>query len=161
GVIVVNSGEVLLLSSDRGKTWTSAPSPAKSGEMYQLAIGANGILLAATSNGGFRSTDGGNTWQPVSEGVARGTVRAVIFDAAGTTAFAIQHGVVYRSQDAGIMWSALDMTGLEGATIVSLVVPEAEPGKIFAATQARGVFVSPISGANAGRLATSQPTAGA
>ena len=160
GLIVVDSGDNLMLSSDRGKTWTSAPSPAKAGEVYQLAVGASGILLAATSNGGFRSTDGGLTWQVVSEGVSHGTVRAVAFDVAGTTAFAIQHGVVYRSQDAGVTWSALDMTGLEGATIVSLVVSEAEPGKIFAATQARGVFVSSISGANVDHLAESQTTAG-
>jgi photosystem II stability/assembly factor-like uncharacterized protein len=158
GVIVVNSGEVLLVSSDLGKTWASVQSPAKTGEIYQLAIGANGILLAATSNGGFRSSDGGHTWQLASNGVTVGTVRAVAFDAAGATAFAIQHGVVYRSQDAGITWTAFDMTGIEGATIVSLVVPEAEPGKIFAATQARGVFVSPISGADAGRLVASQTT---
>lgn len=159
GLVVVDSGDVLLLSPDRGKTWSSASSPAKTGEMYQLAIGANGILLAATSNGGFRSIDGGLTWELVSKGVSRGTVRAVIFDTAGTTAFAIQHGVVYRSPDAGVTWSALDMTGLEGATIVSLVVPEAQPGKIFAATQARGVFVSSLSDANTSPLVASQ-TAG-
>jgi photosystem II stability/assembly factor-like uncharacterized protein len=158
GLIVVDSDEVLLLSSDKGKTWTTAQSPAKAGDIYELAIGADGVVLVATSIGGFRSTDGGQTWEPVAKGVERGTVREVKFDAAGTAAYAIQHGVVYRSSDAGVTWSALDMTGLEGATIVSLVVPEAEPGRIFAATQARGVFVSPLSGAIAGSLAASQPS---
>lgn len=160
GLIVANTGDALLLSSDRGKTWTEAPSPGKAGEIYQLAVGANGVLLAATSNGGFRSTDGGLTWKLASDGVAGGTVRAVAFDTSGTTAVAIQHGIVYCSRDAGATWSALDMTGLEGAAIVSLIIPEAEPSKVFAATQARGVFVSPIPDADASRLATNQNTAG-
>jgi hypothetical protein len=38
------------------------------------------------------------------------------------------------------------MTGLEGASITTLVIPETEPGKVFAATHARGVFVSSIPG---------------
>lgn len=160
GLIVVDSDDTLLVSSDQGKTWTAYPAPGKAGEIYQLAIGANGVMLAATSVGGFRSEDSGLTWKEVGQGVERGTVREVIFDSLGTTAYAIQHGVVYRSSDAGVAWSALDMTGLEGATIVSLLIPQADPDKIFAATQARGVFVAPIPGVTAGSLAPNQTIAG-
>jgi photosystem II stability/assembly factor-like uncharacterized protein len=144
GQIVADAGQLLLLSQDEGGTWTTAPSPTRAGELYDLAIGGKGVFLAATAQGALRSTNAGQTWKFSSGGLGRGTVRCVAFARSESTAVAIQHGVVYHSGDAGVTWAPLDMKGVEGAFIVELVIPDAAPDRIFAATRARGVFVAPL-----------------
>jgi len=142
--IVADAGDTLFISDDQGSTWAPAMSPVPAGEIYGIASGTDNVVLAATARGAFRSSDAGRSWERVPQ--LTNTVQAIAFDAQGTTAVAIQQDIVFLSADAGATWMPLDMTGMEGASIITLVIPETEPGKVFAATHARGVFVSSISG---------------
>jgi photosystem II stability/assembly factor-like uncharacterized protein len=133
-----------MASQDSGRQWNPISSPASNGDLYDVAIGAKGVLLAATAKGAFRSADYGLSWSQITGGLAAGTVRTVAFDSTRLRAVAAQHGIVYQSNDAGVTWTPVDMSGLEGASIRSLIVPEAAPDQLFALTRGRGVFVSPL-----------------
>jgi photosystem II stability/assembly factor-like uncharacterized protein len=140
--VVADAGKTLFLSEDGGLNWDPAISPVAPGELYGIARGMDRTILAATAHGAFRSTDGGHTWAPIPQ--LAGTVRAIVFDPSGKAAVAIRSDAVYRSSDGGETWSALDMRGIQGTTILALVIPDAQPDKVFAATLARGIFVSSL-----------------
>ena len=142
--IVADAGDTLFISEDQGNTWTAVASPVRAGELYETASGAEGVVLAATARGAFRSSNAGSSWQRIAD--LSDTVRAVAFDASGKNAVAIHQNSVYFSSDAGSTWAPFDMTGMEGVSITTLLIPEKEPGRVYAATHARGVFVSSIAG---------------
>lgn len=149
--IVADAGNTLFTSADAGQTWTPVSSPVNPGELYGIASGAQGVVLAATARGVFRSSDAGRSWLSIDQFPS--TVRAVAFDAQGVVSAAIHEGTVYLSNDAGENWTPMDMTGIESATITALIIPviqnsQSEPSRIFAATHARGVFVSSTSGSS-------------
>jgi len=149
-LVAVHTQEILWLSSDGGTTWNSIVWPSRPDELYDVAISASGVLLAGTARGAFRSVDRGSSWEPVLHGLANGTVPLVLFHPSQPSAFAVLQGVIYRSNDDGATWLALDMGGLEGASISSLAISPTEPERLFALARARGAFVSPVSGASAG-----------
>ncbi len=142
--IIADAGETLFISEDQANSWTPVASPVGAGELYGIASGANRVVLAATARGAFRSSDAGRSWQRIPD--LSDTVRAIAFDSEGTVAVALHDDSVYLSTDAGETWAPIDMSGMEGVSITTLLIPEKEPGKVFAATHARGVFVSSISG---------------
>ncbi len=113
------SGGVLLLSKDRGLRWQSSQTglPGVCGQTSALALSPayaqdQTILAAVKGNGVFRSTDGGEHWQPAGAGLPHMGVRDLAFSpgfAADRTAFAIvpENGL-QRSTDAGVSWRTLN-----------------------------------------------------
>ena len=70
-----------------------------------------GQVFAATSDGVFRSSNGGATWVPRSDGLT-GTVTRVFKDPARPTVlYAATSSGVFRSTTSGARWSAVDGTG--------------------------------------------------
>jgi photosystem II stability/assembly factor-like uncharacterized protein len=155
-LVVVHTRDGLWLSSDAGQTWNSIASPSRSDELYDVAISPSGVLLAGTARGAFRSFNRGDSWEPVMRGLSAGTIHLVLFHPSQRLAFAVLHGRVYQSNDDGTTWLALNMDGLENASISSLAISPAEPERLFVLARARGVFVSPVSSASesAGRQST-------
>ena len=149
-LVVVHSRDGLLLSSDAGQTWNSIASPSRSDELYDVAISPSGVLLAGTARGAFRSSNRGASWEPVMRGLSAGTIPLVLFHPSQRLAFAVLHGRIYQSNDDGATWLALNMDGLENASISSLAISPAEPERLFVLARARGAFVSPVSGVSAG-----------
>jgi photosystem II stability/assembly factor-like uncharacterized protein len=145
-VAVAASNHELALSRDRGERWSPISAPAQVAEIYDLDATPNGVLLAATSRGAYRSIDWGKSWRRIENGLTASTVQAISFDASCEYAVAAQNGIVYWSRDAGSTWTPLDATGLSGTSIRSLTLPESLPGKVFALTQFRGVLVSDLPG---------------
>src|SRR5262249_51805005 len=82
-------------------------------------------------------------WEHVANGA---TVRIVYFAPTGE-AFAVRSGVVVRSKDFGRTWTPLDMSGVDGREIRSLVVAASAPDRLFAQTRSEGGFVSALPGA--------------
>src|SRR5437762_5200038 len=72
------------------------------GEVHSLAFDGSALFAANTSNGIFRSVDGGENWSPIFN---RGIVRRVIADS-GSIYAATDHGL-FRSDDHGAMWRLL------------------------------------------------------
>jgi photosystem II stability/assembly factor-like uncharacterized protein len=148
------SGDRLLISQDGGRHWSPIASPTSPREIYDVAVGDKGILLAGTARGAFRSGDWGQTWAPIRE-LSEATVRAIAFEPSQMSAIAVRRGAAYWSQDRGATWAPMDSTGLEGVSVRAVTIPASFPGKAFVLTQFRGVFVSDLPGS--GRPAKREP----
>ncbi len=139
---VVEAGGKLLGSED-GVKWTEIPMPCPPEELYQVAAGPDHILLAGTAHGAYRR-EGDGAWERVANGA---TVRVVYFAPTTGEAFAVRSGMVLRSKDTGRTWTPLEMSGVDGKEIRSLIVAGSAPDRLFAQTRLEGVFVSALPGA--------------
>jgi len=97
------SGLGVLWSTDGGSTWKSRNSGMGTVTVGRLIIDPvnHNILIAATSNGIYRSTNYGNTW---SQRIG-GNFKEIIFAlGSSNVVFASMNGGFYRSGDNGINW---------------------------------------------------------
>lgn len=101
GIRVLAYG-VFLSSTDRGITWTSAPSSTNLGG--KLVVNNGGMIFLYGMDGVFRSVDNGVTWDQLNEGfpdiniTALSTADNGLMYAAGTQHF-------YRSTNYGFTWA--------------------------------------------------------
>lgn len=111
-------------------------------EVLDVAWGANGTALAATSlNGVFRSTDGGGSWSPASTGLPSTKLGSVaIAPNAPLVAYAGTDAGLARSSDGGLTWTPA--AGFDG-TAAQLVVRSASE---LYALGPFGLLFSPDSG---------------
>ena len=71
-------------------------------------IADDGVILAATAAGLYRSADGGRSWSLSMQGIDEPAIQLVRFVPASRTAFAAtEQGRLYRSPDAGVTWQEL------------------------------------------------------
>ena len=142
--VAVRTASGLFVSEDVGRTWRPAPLPSSGYYIYDLALPVerDAPLLAGTSHGLLRSTDGGATWNRVLDGIPAATVTSVRFDPRNSQeAFLIQYGNVFRSRDGGSSWHAFPSDGLEHSAVHTLWLSPDIPGRIFALSAARGALV--------------------
>jgi photosystem II stability/assembly factor-like uncharacterized protein len=137
----------LLKSTDGGTTWSNInlniPSntvvdavvldPANPSGIY---VGASGISLGppgfpagGTSGGVFKSTDGGETWNPASAGLGGFDVRGLAINSIDGTVYAGGFGGVAASFDGGVTWQS---TNLKAYT--STLVNSANSNVVYALT---------------------------
>lgn len=155
-------------TTDAGATWTAIGGTTFDGITVEriLPTGLGGALatqpvLAATSNGVYRSPDGGNTWARLSNALATGD--GVDNDADGTTDEAGERNLpngystdvvadpgnanrfyasingqgVARSDDGGVTWRMVNgtapnnITGIAGTSRIELSVSAAAPNPVY------------------------------
>ncbi|HXO26699.1 MAG TPA: hypothetical protein VOA80_05115 [Thermoanaerobaculia bacterium] len=121
-------GTGLLRSANGGTTWQEVPDPDRTFDgqgFYALLVVAPDTLVAATTAGLYRSTDGGKSWAQI--------FTAVTWDlslgsgsAAGELLAAGQDGL-RRSRDSGLSWEQLpvDLPGVAAADLLRLAVSHA------------------------------------
>ena len=99
--------------------------------VISLAANADGDIFAGTFEGGgvYRSTDDGENWTLVDNGLTNTYVTALAINGAGHIFAATFGGGVFRSTDNGDIWMELN-TGVPNATFLSLAVTAS--GYIFA-----------------------------
>ncbi|MBL7775588.1 MAG: T9SS type A sorting domain-containing protein, partial [Saprospiraceae bacterium] len=139
-------------SSDNGFSWDSLymnfdVNTFSMSQHYCLTMTEQGDIFAGISNWPdtikiIRSTDGGQTWAPASGGIPGNLpdlhVLCLATDTGGRLFAGLSNGLLFRSENAGASWAALDLnTG--GANLNDLAVDATD--RIFAAT-ANGVFYS-------------------
>ncbi len=127
-------------SADNGQTWT-APVAGLAG-----ASSVNGwakydtILFAAANGGVFKSLDNGANWSSSSTGVT-GAVKSIVVVGGtifvGTSSGFLTTNMVYRSDDTGKTWSAIDQGLLPQQTVNKLV---ADAQYLYAGTPGRSVW---------------------
>ncbi|MFN2633238.1 MAG: WD40/YVTN/BNR-like repeat-containing protein [Thermoanaerobaculia bacterium] len=106
-----------------------------------LLLAVSALLVSSISSAGF------NEWTSIGPYGAGGNVRALAIDPQTPgTLYAGSDGGVFKSQDGGISWSAVN-NGLTGFTVYALALDPTAPGTVYAGTNA-GVFRS-TNGANA------------
>ncbi len=94
------------LSHDGGKTWTAVALPAYVSGVYSLTEAPGPVLWLGTGQGAMRSTDDGQSWHYVLNGLPKSDVLAVHYDPSGQRLLATAlhtHGV-FESKDGGQTW---------------------------------------------------------
>jgi photosystem II stability/assembly factor-like uncharacterized protein len=162
--VVLDAGGVLFAgtetagvyrSSDDGATWSPVTSglPTRSGNVahglapvYVLAAdpATPSVVYAGTSQGLYKTTDGGTTWTQKRDSIGDRSIRAIVIDPTTPTMVwvAVNNGV-HRSLDGGDDFTRL-VTGLSDTDVEHLV--QASSTMLYAGTDS-GVFVSSDSGA--------------
>jgi photosystem II stability/assembly factor-like uncharacterized protein len=142
--LVALTASAALVSEDEGVSWSDCGTPAPGISWYGMALdtAANGVALAATSRGVFRSADGCRSWTAVASGLeTQATAEAVLFHPTRAgEAFVAQGGRVFTSMDGGQHWQALEDGGDEELWPSSLLILTSAPNRLFALVPGRGVF---------------------
>ena len=135
GGLVGIRGSGMFKSTDRGTTWNFLPATATFADINRMAvdpINAN-IVVAATSTGIYRTTDGGDTWV--------NTLSLNLIEDLKVTPgnfniqYASQNGVgVLKSVNGGVSWS-LSNTGMSPAGRVEVAVSPVNTNRIFASCE--------------------------
>jgi photosystem II stability/assembly factor-like uncharacterized protein len=142
GRLVARSQVGVYFSTDFGENWNSIPFPFSSSQLTDFAVpplGTSLPMLAATDHGLFTSRDLGRTWYPVTSGLPASTVKAVIYSARGTAAYAVLYGQLYQSTDGGNLWSAVP-SSFHSLSIRQLWQPAELPDRLFAVTNDIGIL---------------------
>jgi len=126
--------------------WAQTNGP-QGGDGIALASNSSGQLFVGTQGGGvFRSTDNGEAWTGVNNGLTATNVRALAINAATGHIFAGTFGGAFRSTDNGDTWVPVN-NGLEFPFVISLAINPS--GDIFAGTfEGGGVYRSTDNGEN-------------
>lgn len=144
----------ILTSEDGGRTWTQRKNTALDGltvtEIVVHPLNAD-IAWAATVGGGvFRTSDGGVTWAPASNGLLDKRVMDLAGDPknpdvlyAGTA----ERGV-FKSQDGGRSWRVSSVGMNPNEPIGSVIVNPVQPNVVYAGSWSSGLFLSADAGAS-------------
>ena len=150
--IYAGSSKGVYRSTDAGATWTktSTANLPESVPIIGLAVDPNNSsIVYAGSVGLFKTTDGGNSWNPVNlpppSNINLGIgVRTIVFDpSTPTTIYVGATTGVFRSTDNGSTWTGLNNFGIPGGgteEINSIAIDPAAPTTIYAGSTFDGIF---------------------
>lgn len=149
--------------SGNAPTWSAAGPSEIGGRITSLAVDPGNphtIFIGAASGGIFKTSDGGENWQPVFDQAASLAIgdlaiapsnSAILYVGtgeanAGGGSIAYDGAGVYRSTDSGQSWSSvgLEKTGSTGKVLIHPTDPElvyvATMGSLFANNPERGLY---------------------
>jgi len=162
-------------STDAGENWDNVfMGPDNDGFKYLYIdpVSNDQTVYAAykteSSGGGFiKSIDGGDNWLPINTGIPSATKwgGAIICDPdnadilyGGAGGYGGTAGMVYRSENGGSSWTAMNMSLSNFSKVTDLLLSPLNPGVIYASTTLNGVFMTEDgenwSAANEGLAAT-------
>jgi photosystem II stability/assembly factor-like uncharacterized protein len=95
------------LAHDSGRTWSELTIPSYVTGIYDFTMTPDSSLWLATREGAVRSTNGGEKWVHVMNGLPSSGVLAVMYDAhtQRLVATAMKSKGVYESADGGKTWT--------------------------------------------------------
>jgi photosystem II stability/assembly factor-like uncharacterized protein len=123
-------GYGLFHSSDAGKTWVAAGGQIP-GDVMTLASGGGSpetLYAGSMSSGTLQSSDGGQSWSPMT-GAAAGAMTVVADPTARQTLYAGASDGIYKSTDGGASWNHLPLTA---SNVMLLAVSPAKPQRLLA-----------------------------
>jgi len=144
-------------SIDATESWTKVnsglvPSDAK---MASMALGVNVVVVdpektervyAGTTNGLFRTQNGGELWEKIGHTLLTGYMSSLVFDPKDSTVLYVgtSHGV-YKSLDAGMTWQ-LRNKGMEDQSVRVVRVNPLDSHVLYCGTNGAGLFRSDNAG---------------
>ena len=146
-IVVTSTGTLFAAGTYTGHIFKSI----NNGESWEVVREGNGITFSlavndqdhiyATSRGGgvFCSTDNGDSWVEMNNGLNNLNAEQIVIDLIGHIFVGTRGGGIFRSIDNGANWVEVN-NGLEDLTITCLSVNTT--GHIFAGTRYAGVFRS-------------------
>ncbi|HTD24085.1 MAG TPA: YCF48-related protein [Terriglobales bacterium] len=125
----------VVVSVDGGAHWYAANVPYFITGIHDLAVDGENTLWIATHMGVFRSTDSGDNWEHVLNGLPSTNVDSVSYDEEGKRLLvsSTTTTTVYESKDGGRKWHSSGHLGWEVRSVT------AGRGKLFVTTAYDGV----------------------
>jgi photosystem II stability/assembly factor-like uncharacterized protein len=141
GRLFASTATAFYLSEDGGESWTNVMNvPA-----WAVSIDPNSpltVYATARTQGVFRSSDGGHSWQSINDGITNLSMARsapVIIDPSDRqTLYVGSNGGVFKSLDGGDHWVAVN-SGLVGLQISGLAMDPHNPAVLYACGP-NGVF---------------------
>jgi photosystem II stability/assembly factor-like uncharacterized protein len=168
GTVYAGFYNEIFSSSDSGATWTLAgylPSspycaalniavdPSRATTLY---VGGGSIYYGYTCSA--KSTDGGVTWDVLSGLPTNSMVSEFAIDPKSpNTVYAASYGGLYKSTDAGRVWSALNIAGLQSPYVFAVALNPRQPAVVYAV--ANGSVYKTTDNGNSWALASTGLTA--
>jgi photosystem II stability/assembly factor-like uncharacterized protein len=144
--LLSGDGGGVYLSSNNGDSWNFIG--LLNHDVFSLTINTSNHIYAAHSMGISKSTDGGNNWFYINNGLQQYDVINAIAVAPNGYLFAGSWewgGGIYRSTDSGQSWTQINL-GLPADNVTSLLIKA--NGYIFAAYENSGIFRSTTNGSS-------------
>ncbi|MBL7871421.1 MAG: T9SS type A sorting domain-containing protein [Cyclobacteriaceae bacterium] len=129
------AGNGMFKSTDRGESWSYLVTTNTFSDINRIVIDPDNenIVVAATSNGIFRTVTGGTTWSQVSGRTFIEDLRATPNDF--NIQYATQNGVgVIKSTNAGATWT-LSNEGMNPSGRIEIAISPVNTNRIFASAQ--------------------------
>jgi photosystem II stability/assembly factor-like uncharacterized protein len=127
-------GTGIFKSFDRGDSWNFLSNSIVMGSVNRLAVDPSNenVVLAASNNGIYRSTDGGTTWTLAFTGMVQ-DLRPTPGNF--STLYATQYGVgVLKSTDGGVTWK-ISNTGMSPTGRIEIAVSPVNTSRVVASSQ--------------------------
>lgn len=108
----------------------------------------NHIIIGANTGGVWRTTDGAQTWTPLSDYFSNLSVYSVAIDPANadTYYFGSTSGKIFKSTDAGATWN---LHGTIGSSVVNkILINPTDSNMMFATAENVGIYRSTDGGSN-------------
>ena len=139
-IIVAAASRKLLASVDQGQTWYEAKIPSYVTKLNSVTLdGKTSTIWIATREGALRSSDGGDTWEHVLDGLPHNHLLSIVYDAEGQRLLATAGGTfdLFQSTDDGRNWQRIK-AGFPLRNVLSV------RGRIFASTAYDGVIAQSV-----------------
>jgi cysteine-rich repeat protein len=139
----------LRVSTDGGHSWSP---PDSTGALFrgvaQIVFdpATPSRVLVAAAAGLFGSNDGGSSWNALGLESARSVLQLGFASTATDTAYAATGAGIFKSFAGATDWSSANF-GLTAASVLALAADPATPGRIYAGTDAVGVWAATNDGA--------------
>ncbi len=137
--VVAATRSNVLVSIDSGKIWKHAGLPSFIVGIRSVALASDNQMMVASREGGYRSGDGGATWEHVVNGLPGKDITSVSFDSSHHRLLATSDatGVIFESRDGGRSWQRGPDSGypLRRVSVIG--------GRFVGATPFDGVILQP------------------
>lgn len=135
GALIVSNNGSIVISSDRGTTWTLTEQQQLGGE---LTVNKEGMIFMA-GGGVFRSTDRGVIWDQFNEGMT--DINTVSVSTANNgIVFVGGRALLYRSSDYGVTWGEVNFPFITGSENVRALTNRGN--RIVAGVDKTGAYFS-------------------
>jgi photosystem II stability/assembly factor-like uncharacterized protein len=139
--VLLPSAAHVYRSSDNGQTWQVMPGPFQNGmSVYGLTYDGNRVIAAGSGYGTWASTDFGNTWTHINDGLPQynvfRTIKSFNGDAYGITEISKQ---LYRLAAGDTTWNCVNCT--TGSPLANEVF--IQNGTLFIGTPDYGIYKWP------------------
>ena len=120
-LLLINVGCDSSTTPSMQEVWTNTNAPING---YVMALTANSstIIAGTIQNGACLSTDNGNTWLSINNGIAQEYVHALAFNSTTYFAGTIGNGIL-KSIDNGMSWTQIN-SGLTDDHILCLLATD-------------------------------------
>jgi photosystem II stability/assembly factor-like uncharacterized protein len=141
GRLFARASNGIYASNDFGDHWAKYNFPLAAGDINDIAIPVSheAPLLVATRVGLYTTVDSGQSWYANIGGMPASTVSSVLYAGLNKTAYAVEYGRLYQTDDAGTTWNLVP-SALPTTRIRQLWMPDYTTNRLYGITTDLGIL---------------------